>query len=117
MLGLVELRDGEPPFYDTGRLGGMELSRGYLEGRFRERQHPGAQVEYRAPRFWRLGGAAFVSAATLARSPRDFAVRDIKPAAGVGPRFAPMSDVPVNVRLDIANGNESGFSLNMGEAS
>ncbi|WP_141591831.1 BamA/TamA family outer membrane protein [Myxococcus sp. AB056] len=116
MQGLVDLRDGEPPFYDTGRLGGMELSRGYLEGRFRERQHLGAQVEYRAPLFWRLGAVAFVSAATVARSPRDFDMRDIKPAAGAGLRFAPMTDVPVNIRLDIAYGSEPSFYLNVGEA-
>lgn len=94
----------------------MELSRGYLEGRFRERQHLGAQVEYRAPLFWRLGPVAFVSAATVARSPRDFDMRDIKPAAGAGLRFAPMTDVPVNLRLDIAYGSEPSFYLNVGEA-
>ncbi|AKQ67242.1 Outer membrane protein/protective antigen OMA87 [Myxococcus hansupus] len=116
MQGLVELRDGEPPFYDMGRLGGMELSRGYLEGRYRERQHLGAQVEYRAPLFWRLGGVAFVSAATVAHDPRDLHINDVKPAAGVGLRFAPMSDVPVNIRLDVAYGNEPSFYLNVGEA-
>ncbi|TQF15795.1 BamA/TamA family outer membrane protein [Myxococcus llanfairpwllgwyngyllgogerychwyrndrobwllllantysiliogogogochensis] len=114
--GLVELRDGEPPFYDTGRLGGMELSRGYLEGRFRERQHLGAQVEYRAPLFWRLGGVAFASAATVARSLKDLDSGDIKPAGGVGLRFAPLSDVPVNIRLDVAYGSEPSFYLNIGEA-
>ncbi len=116
MQGLVELRDGEPPFYDTSRLGGMELSRGYLEGRYRERQHLGAQVEYRAPLFWRLGGVAFASAATVAHDLRNLQINDIKPAAGVGLRFAPMSDVPVNIRLDVAYGSEPSFYLNVGEA-
>ncbi|WP_255208594.1 MULTISPECIES: hypothetical protein [unclassified Myxococcus] len=63
-----------------------------------------------------LGGVAFVSAATVARGPRDFDARDIKPADGVGLRFAPMSDVPVNILLDTAYGNEPGFYLNEGEA-
>lgn len=116
MQGLVELRSGEPPFYDTGRIGGMELSRGHLEGRFRERQHLAAQIEYRAPLFWRLGGVVFASAATVARDLEDLDARDIKPAAGVGLRFAPLSDVPVNLRLDVAYGTEMSFYLNLGEA-
>ncbi|MBZ4421566.1 BamA/TamA family outer membrane protein [Myxococcus sp. RHSTA-1-4] len=116
LQGLVELRRGEPPFYDTGRLGGMELSRGHLEGRFRERQHLGAQVEYRAPLFWRFGGVAFASAATVARGLDDLEARAIKPAGGVGLRFAPLDDVPVNVRLDVAYGTQMSFYLNVGEA-
>ncbi|WP_338863807.1 BamA/TamA family outer membrane protein [Myxococcus stipitatus] len=116
LQGLVELRDGEVPFYDTGRLGGMELSRGYLEGRFRERQHLGAQVEYRAPLFWKFGGVVFASAATVARSLKDLDAKNIKPAGGLGLRFAPLSDVPVNIRLDVAYGNEPSFYLNVGEA-
>ncbi|MDC0708864.1 BamA/TamA family outer membrane protein [Stigmatella sp. ncwal1] len=114
--GLVELRRGEPPFYDTSRLGGMEMSRGHLEGRFRERQHLAAQLEYRAPLFWRFGGVAFASAATVARSLEDFDTRDIKPAGGLGLRFAPLTDVPVNIRLDVAYGTEMSFYLNVGEA-
>lgn len=116
MQGLVELRRGEPPFYDTGKLGGMELSRGYLEGRFRDRQHLGAQVEYRAPLFWRLGGVAFASVATVARSLEELEAEALKPAAGLGLRFAPLSDVPVNIRLDVAYGSEASFYLNVGEA-
>ncbi|EAU67246.1 outer membrane protein, OMP85 family [Stigmatella aurantiaca DW4/3-1] len=116
MQGLVELRRGEPPFYDTGRLGGMEMSRGHLEGRFRERQHLAAQLEYRAPLFWRLGGVAFASATTVARSPGAFTLRDLKPAGGLGLRFAPLSDVPVNLRLDVAYGTDMSFYLNLGEA-
>ncbi|MFP2924320.1 BamA/TamA family outer membrane protein [Pyxidicoccus sp. 3LG] len=114
--GLVELRRGEPPFYDTGRLGGMEMSRGHLEGRFRERQHLAAQVEYRAPLFWRFGGVAFASAATVARSLDEIEAEAIKPAGGVGLRFAPLTDVPVNLRLDVAYGSELSFYLNLGEA-
>jgi outer membrane protein assembly factor BamA len=116
MQALVELRRGEPPFYDTSRLGGMEMSRGHLEGRFRERQHLAAQVEYRAPLFWRLGGVAFASAAMVARNLEDLEAEALKPAGGVGLRFAPLEDVPVNIRLDVAYGSELSFYLNVGEA-
>lgn len=116
MQGLVELRRGEPPFYDTGRLGGMEMSRGHLEGRFRERQHLAAQVEYRAPLFWRLGGVVFASAATVARSLDEIEAEAIKPAGGLGLRLAPLDDAPVNIRLDVAYGSELSFYLNVGEA-
>ncbi|XXF78745.1 BamA/TamA family outer membrane protein [Myxococcaceae bacterium GXIMD 01537] len=114
--GLVELRQGEPPFYDTGRLGGMELSRGYLEGRYRERQHLAAQAEYRAPLFWRFGGVAFASVATVARDVDALDAAPLRPAGGVGLRFAPLDDVPVNLRLDVAYGSEASFYLNVGEA-
>ncbi|WP_239014245.1 hypothetical protein [Archangium violaceum] len=43
-------------------------------------------------------------------------LRRVKPAGGLGLRFAPREDAPVNIRLDVAYGSEPGFYLNVGEA-
>jgi outer membrane protein assembly factor BamA len=112
---LLELRDGEPPFYDTGLLGGEEMMRGDFEGRYRDRQLAAAQVEYRAPLFWRVGVVGFASAGNVARDPGGLA-DGVKLAGGGGIRVAPLADVPVNVRFDVAYGTDVQFYLNLGEA-
>jgi hypothetical protein len=114
--GLVELRRGEPPFYDLGRLGGGEMMRGYYEGRYRDRQLAALQAEYRAWLFWRVGGVLFASAGTVARSVSALRLDRIRPAVGAGLRVAPLADVPVNFRLDVAYGSTLSFYLNVGEA-
>lgn len=113
---LIELRSREPSFYDTGKLGSGEMMRGYLEGRFRDRQHLALQAEYRAPLFWRVGGVAFASVGNVGRSLNAELLSAPKPAAGAGLRVAPVKDAPVNIRLDVAYGSDLSFSLNVGEA-
>jgi Omp85 superfamily domain len=113
---LIELRGGEPPFYDTGKLGSSEMMRGYFEGRFRDRQHLALQAEYRSPLFWRVGGVAFASVGSVGRRLDAEMLSALKPAAGVGLRVAPVADVPVNIRLDVAYGSDLSFYLNVGEA-
>ncbi len=115
LQALGELRWGEPPFYDTGKLGG-DNARGYFEGRFRERQHFSVQAEYRAHLFWRIGGVVFGSVSTVARDLEALQVSALKPAGGVGVRFQPLKDLPINIRLDVAYGNDLAFYLNLGEA-
>ena len=112
---LVELRRGEPPFYDTGKMGG-DAARGHFEGRFRDRQLFSIQAEYRAHLFWRVSGVAFGSVSTVARDLDSLSVAGIKPAGGVGLRLAPLKDVPINVRFDVAYGSDLSFYLNVGEA-
>jgi hypothetical protein len=113
---LAELRAGTPPFYSTGRLGGSEMLRGYYEGRYRERQYLAAQSEYRAPIVWRLGVALFLAAGSVAPALDELALARLKVAAGAGLRLAPLADVPVNVRLDIAYGDDLNFYFGIGEA-
>ncbi len=113
--GLVEVRRGEPPFYDTGKLGG-DAARGHYEGRFRERQLLSVQAEYRARLFWRLGGVAFGSVSTVAKDFGSLSVAALKPAGGVGLRLQPIKDLPINVRLDAAYGNDFQFYFGLGEA-
>lgn len=113
---LTELRAGTPPFYGTGRLGGAEMLRGYFEGRYRERQYLAAQAEYRAPLVWRLGAVAFVAAGSVAPALDELELAWLKAAAGAGLRLAPLAEVPVNIRLDIAYGDALNFYFGIGEA-
>jgi hypothetical protein len=116
LQALVELRTGTPPFYGTGRLGGAEMLRGYYEGRYRDRQYLAAQGEYRLPLVWRLGAVLFLAAGSVAPALDELALERLKVAAGAGLRLAPLSSVPVNVRLDIAYGDDLNFYFGIGEA-
>lgn len=116
LQGVLELRDGAPPFYDLARLGGAESMRGYYEGRYRDRQLYAVQAEYRAPLFWRVGAVAFVSAGGVAYDVGSSFFDHPRLGGGGGLRFAPLDDVPVNLRLDLAYGDGLAFYLNVGEA-
>jgi outer membrane protein assembly factor BamA len=115
LQAVLELRNGEPPFYDTGKLGGGELMRGWYSGRYRDRQLWSAQAEYRLPLFWRLGAVAFGSAGAVGRDGRDL-TDAVRLAGGGGLRVAPLARVPVNLRLDVAYGNETSVYFGLGEA-
>ena len=115
LQALLELRTGEVPFYDQGRLGGPTAMRGYFSGQYRDRQMGVIQAEYRAPLFWRFGMVAFASVGDVADQPAGL-LDEPKVAGGLGLRFAPLADVPVNVRLDIAYGSGLFFYLRMSEA-
>jgi hypothetical protein len=115
LQGLLELRSGAPPFYDTGKLGGGELMRGWYAGRYRDRQLWCAQAEYRLPLVWRLGAVVFGSAGAVARDGRDLGDA-VRLAGGGGLRFAPLARVPVNLRLDVAHGSATSVYFGLGEA-
>ncbi len=112
----AELRTGQAPFYDLGKLGGSRLLRGHFEGKHRDSQLVAVQAEYRFPVVWRFGATVFggVGAVTpsFAALPRAIPYA----AAGGGIRFAPSAKAPVNLRLDVAFGDEPRFYLDVGEA-
>ncbi|MBN9160880.1 MAG: BamA/TamA family outer membrane protein, partial [Myxococcales bacterium] len=102
VLGLqevVELRTGDAPFYDLGKLGGSRLLRGHFEGKHRDAQLAAVQVEYRLPLFWRIGAVAFGGAGVVAPSVSAFDRAKVYASGGGGLRFAPSKKAPVNIRL------------------
>ncbi|WP_394835693.1 outer membrane protein assembly factor [Pendulispora rubella] len=113
---LAEIRDGAPPFYDLGLMGGDSIMRGYFRGRYRERNYLAAQIEYRLPLFWRFGAVGFASLGQVTNTLSDAGDSPVRFAGGGGLRFAPLADVPVNLRLDIAYGDELRFYINVGES-
>jgi hypothetical protein len=112
---VLELRDGDPPFYDTGKLGGGEIMRGWYAGRYRDRQLWSAQAEYRLPLVWRLGAVAFGSAGGVAHDPSTLADA-VRVAGGGGLRVGFSDRVPINLRLDVAYGNATSVYFGLGEA-
>lgn len=113
---IFEVRTGDAPFYDVGKLGGSRLLRGHFEGRHRDAQVVAAQIEYRFPIVWRFGGVAFAGAGMVSNAIDRFDAAKLYAAGGGGLRFAPSPKAPVNVRLDVAYGDEPRFYLDVGEA-
>jgi len=115
LQAVLELRSGAPPFYDTGKLGGGEIMRGWYAGRYRDRQLWSAQAEYRLPLVWRLGAVAFGSAGAVAHDTSSLADA-LRLAGGGGLRVAFSDRVPINLRLDVAYGSATSVYFGLGEA-
>jgi hypothetical protein len=117
----ADLRAGDAPFDELGMAGGKRYLRGMLEGRFRDRHFVMAQMEYRAPLFWRLGGVVFGGAGRVAGrvidlEPRVFQ-RDLQSSAGFGLRYVYDREERIHVRGDVAYSNvDRGVYLTLGEA-
>jgi hypothetical protein len=115
LQAVLELRSGAPPFYDTGKLGGGEIMRGWYAGRYRDRQLWSAQAEYRLPLVWRLGAVAFGSAGAVAHDPSGLGDA-LRLAGGGGLRVGFSDRVPINLRLDVAYGSATSVYFGLGEA-
>ena len=110
--GYMNVINGEPPFYMLSLLGGQYLMRGYYEGRYRDKNMLAVQMEYRLPRWKRIGATGFVAPATS-----NFALKNLKPSAGLGLRYLLVPVEKINLRLDLGWGKDSsGFYLAMAEA-
>ncbi len=91
--------------------------RGYFEGRFRDKDLLAVQLEYRFPIFWRIGGAVFAGAGTVAPDVARFSVGQVKPGLGLGLRFMYDLVERMNVRVDVGFGkNSSGIYMTANEA-
>ena len=93
---------GEVPFHDLPRLGGSNIMRGYLQGRFRDRQLWSAQTEYRRNLGRFLVAAAFVSAGGVAPAIKDFSAATTRYGGGAGLRILINRKMNLYTRLDFA---------------
>ena len=110
------LHTGEVPFRMTSAIGGKAL-RGYYYGRYRDQHYLSAQVEYRMPIWWRISGAAYAGAGTLAPTLAGFGSAKIKPAIGAGLRL--LAFAGINLRADLTYGfavRNDNLYLDVGEA-
>ncbi len=115
--GYAVFMAGNPPFNQLAMLGGPKKMRGYFEGRYRERNLVLLQAEYRAPLFWRIGLAGFVSYGSVSHSLASFQLKDFRYTLGGGLRFLLDKEKKINIRLDAGFGkNTSGYYLTIGEA-
>ena len=83
------------------------MMRGYYAGRYRDKKFIGSQVEYRFPLYRRLSGATFASAGQVADQVNEISFSGFKLAGGLGIRFAVLPKENLNLRFDIAHGNEA----------
>lgn len=108
---------GTVPFDYLPSLGGGNLSlRGYLNGRYIDKQLIFSQVEYRFP-LWRfIGMTVFAGAGEVAPSAGHFWEHP-RAAGGLGFRFMLNSEQRINLRADVSyNGTETYCYVNIFEA-
>jgi hypothetical protein len=108
---------GDPPFYGECIYGTNSELRGYVAGRYIDREMIAAQVEYRLALRWRFGIVLFGGLGEVAPSVEDFTGDNILPAGGGGLRFKVSRKYNLNFRADLAQGKEGHtFSMGIGEA-
>lgn len=107
----------DTPFFERCQFGSSHDLRGYPVGRYYDDAMYAAQIEYRAPLWWRLGAVAFAGVGSVASSFSNLGSEDTLAAGGVGLRFLASKDQRLNVSLDFAWGrDESTFYVYVGEA-
>jgi len=103
--GLFTIASGDVPFQFMSPLGGVNLMRGFLEGRFRDEDALVFQADYRFPLFWRFGGAVFGATGQVAKSIEDFGFNRFQSNGGLGARIR-LNDEGMVVRGDLAFSKE-----------
>lgn len=105
------------PFFDLCAFGANDDLRGYTAGRYRDRAEVVTQLEYRRPISDRWGFVVFGGVGEVARSFSDMDAHDLLPGVGVGVRFMVSEAQRINLRVDVARGNdESTVHISVGEA-
>lgn len=110
----------DAPVQELSQLGGPELLRGFLEGRFRDRLAVFAQTEYRWRTWERIGFVFFAGTGQVAEDPGDLALNGLRYSVGAGFRLIIVPSENLNMRIDYALGlgqsRDTGLYLSIGEA-
>lgn len=93
---------GAVPLRELPRLGGPNVMRGFIQGRYRDRQLWSVQAEYRRTLNRFLVAAAFAGAGGVAPTLRDFSLTDTRYAGGVGMRVLMNRKKNIYLRADVA---------------
>jgi hypothetical protein len=105
------------PFYDLCMYGQGGDLRGYETGRYRDRATWAMQGELRQHLFGRFGAAVFGGVGSIASSYKDFSDSDLLPSIGAGLRYQASKSNNINLRLDLAFGNDGhAVYFSIGEA-
>ncbi|KXX71440.1 hypothetical protein [Flammeovirga sp. SJP92] len=108
---------GNVPYNELALLGGKQILRGYLLGRYRDQHSIQVQAEMRQRIIGRLGITAFLGTGTVYDEISDF--QFLKAALGTGLRFNINRKDPANVRIDFAWSlvdKNNGIYITLGEA-
>ena len=111
--------NGDVPLSEFALFGSEEIMRGYIEGRFTDKNLLAAQLEYRQSfKNSRLGFVSFIGAGDVFNASSELKFNDIKLNYGIGLRFLLDKKEKLNIRVDYGAGNESDGNLyiNIAEA-
>ena len=109
--------EGEAPFYELCQYGAFSDIRGYQPGRYRDHAMFATQGEYRKTLGRYLGFVLFGGVGEVAPAWDSFTWAELLPAGGTGIRFNLSRKQRINMRADVAYG-QNGWSWNfaIGEA-
>ncbi len=115
--GVMNVINGDPPFYMMSLLGGQNLMRGLYEGRYRDKNVIAAQLEYRLTVWRRVGAVAFAGIGEVTPKIGEFELKSFKNTAGFGLRYQLVPAEKLNLRMDLGWGKgSSGLYLALTEA-
>jgi hypothetical protein len=115
--GVLKSVWGNCPFQTLPMFGGLNLMRGFYEGRFRDRSMLALQAEYRRPLWGRFGLSAFAGAAQVQNRVSRLALAEFHTAGGIGLRYKFNRRENLNIRLDVGfAGPSPAFYLTFAEA-
>jgi outer membrane protein assembly factor BamA len=115
--GVVKSVWGDCPFQTLPMFGGLNLLRGFYEGRYRDRNMLAVQAEYRRPLWGRFGFCGFAGAAQVQDKISRLAFKEFHVAGGIGLRFKFNRRENLNIRLDAGfAGPTPAFYLTFAEA-
>jgi outer membrane protein assembly factor BamA len=97
--------DADLPFFQMAILGGQKKMRGFYEGRYRDNNALIFQAEYRRHLFWLLGVTVFADMGQVAKRYDRFNSLNWKYTYGAGLRLTADKTQKINLRFDIAVGN------------
>jgi len=113
----LEATSGGAPFDQLSLVGSATILRGYVRGRYRDRELAAAQLEYRLPVVGRFGVAAFAGVGTVAPTLGTLASSDVLPTFGGGARYLLLPKQRTTIRADYGMGkSSSGLYIAFNEA-
>jgi outer membrane protein assembly factor BamA len=108
---------GEAPFHMLPKFGGLNLLRGYYDGRYCDRSLLALQAEYRRPLWGRFGACFFAGIAQVQGKAALLELLGFHAAGGAGLRYKFNRRENLNVRLDVGfAGSAPAFYLTFAEA-
>ncbi|MBD2702087.1 BamA/TamA family outer membrane protein [Spirosoma sp. BT702] len=114
------LTSGNVPFNQLALLGGETIMRGYYMGRYRDKFHAAAQIEYRwlpFPFSQRFGAVVFAAVGTVAPAINQVQFNHLLPTGGTGIRYLLFKKKDVFLRADMGITREGvGFYILTGES-
>jgi Omp85 superfamily domain len=115
--GMLCSTQGEAPFFELCQFGALGDIRGYEPGRYRDQRMYAAQAEYRRILSPRWGFTVFAGLGEVAPSWDSFNTKNLLPGGGAGIRFNLSKRERINLRADLAYGNNGwSWTFALGEA-